>query len=68
MVVIPSSRWIRITSSTVFERVDPPAPIVTETKPGFSSFSSSIVRKSERKPASVFGGKNSKETTGSPRP
>ena len=30
----PISRWISITRSTVLRRVEPPAPIVTETKPG----------------------------------
>jgi hypothetical protein len=44
IAVMPSSFWMRITSSAVFERFSPRAWLVTETKAGSSCFSSSIVR------------------------
>jgi len=68
IAVSPSSRWMRITSSVVLRRVLPAAPQVTETKPGSRRLSSPRVRSSERVPAALFGGKNSKEKTGAPRP
>ena len=68
MAVMPISSWMRAVSSTVLRRVEPPAPQVTDTNAGDSSFSSAIARNSESKPASVLGGKNSNEITGRPRP
>ena len=56
---------IRLTMSIVFERVDPPAPHVTETNAGSSERSSCSALKSCSYPSGVFGGKNSKEKTGS---
>src|SRR5262245_63961069 len=65
---MPISSWMRAVKSTVLRRVEPPAPQVTETNDGESSFSSAIARNSGSKPASVLGGKNSNEMTGRPRP
>src|SRR5262249_36707361 len=66
IAVRETSCWIWTTSSTVLRRVEPPAPQVTDTKSGSSGFRSRIVSKSAPKPASVLGGKNSKEKTGRP--
>src|SRR5207253_2551268 len=64
---ISVSRLMRVTISSVRPREDPPAPQVTLTKEGPRGRSSSSVSKSAATPASFFGGKNSKEKTGSPR-
>ena len=58
---------MRVTSSTGASRGFVPVR-VTETKPGPSGFSASIVRMSAASPAGVAGGKNSKEMTGPPPP
>src|SRR5262249_61665035 len=55
------------TRSIVLVRVEPPAPQVTDTNPGSSRFRSAMVRYSGAYPASVLGGKNSKEITGRER-
>ena len=68
MASMPCSRLTRVTMSIVFSRVLPPAPYVTDTKLGSSSRSLAIVRSRACSPASVLGGKNSNEKTGSPRP
>src|SRR4029077_19478623 len=47
------------TRSRVFSRVLPPAPYVTEQKPGLSLLMISISLKRFSSPFSVFGGKNS---------
>src|ERR1035437_6083174 len=62
--VISSSRWMRSTSSSVRDLVLPPAPQVTETKPGSSSRSAAMVAKSAATPSSSLGGKNSKLKSG----
>ena len=62
---IPSSCLIHPVSSTVRSRVDPPAPYVTETKSGCSEDRVRNVPRRVASPSSVFGGKNSKEKTGS---
>ena len=64
---ISVSRLMRVTISSVRPRDDPPAPQVTLTKEGPRGRSASSVSKSAATPASFFGGKNSKEKTGSPR-
>src|SRR5438132_496840 len=64
---ISVSRLMRVTISSVRPRDDPPAPQVTLTKEGPRGRSASNVSKSPATPASFFGGKNSKEKTGSPR-
>src|SRR4051794_39086544 len=63
-----SSDWIRSTSVTVRSRVLPPAPYVTDTYDGRSGCSSPIVRYNCANAASFFGGKNSNEMAGFPRP
>src|SRR3954471_16160201 len=50
--------------STVWSRVVPPAPYVTETYAGSSSFRSSSALRRFSSPSGVFGGKNSNEKTG----
>jgi hypothetical protein len=52
------------TKSTVLDRVLPPAPYVTETKPGAEGFNRPIVSNNVAKPAESLGGKNSKEKMG----
>ena len=64
---ISSSCLIRVTISSVRPRVDPPAPQVTLTKEGPSGLSARTASKRASTPASVFGGKNSNEKSGSPR-
>ena len=58
---------MRVTISRVRPRVDPPAPQVTLTKEGASGRRARRVSNREFTPESFFGGKNSKEKTGSPR-
>src|SRR4051812_24806511 len=60
MAVRVVSRWIRQTRSWVRSRVLPPAPYVTETNDGCSSWSWVIVPNSSSHASSLFGGKNSK--------
>src|SRR5215471_1343445 len=54
--------WIFSTRSIVFSRVLPPAPYVTEQKPGLSLLMFSISLKRLSSPFSVFGGKNSTDS------
>jgi hypothetical protein len=61
------SRAIRAVIAAVRSRVEPPAPYVTDTKPGFNGSSSRIDCHSTRSPAASFGGKNSKENDLCPR-
>src|SRR5215468_9617587 len=61
------SRLMRSTISAGASRGLPPVR-VTETNDGASGRSASSVRSREASPSAVRGGKNSKETTGTPRP
>ena len=54
------SRWMRTIRSCVRSRVEPPAPYVTETNEGCSTWSWAITSKRSSDAASVLGGKNSK--------
>src|SRR6476661_10727383 len=54
--------WIVSTKSMVFSRVLPPAPYVTEQKPGLSLLMLWISLKRLSSPFSVFGGKNSTDS------
>src|SRR4030095_10505295 len=62
----PISAWMRATSSTVLRRVDPPAPQVTETNDGASSFRAAIARKSVSEPECVLRGQNLHRYPGRP--
>src|SRR5437667_431927 len=62
---MPSAR-MRVTSSTGASRGLAPVR-VTETNPGPSGLSASIVRMRAASPSGVFGGKNSNEMQGPPR-
>ena len=64
MLSIPIAFFIFPTKSTVLERVVPPAPYVTETKPGAEDFNLAIVSYNVAKPSEFLGGKNSKEKMG----
>ena len=59
----PIARRISQTSS-VRARVEPPAPYVTVTKSGRAASNCSAAFRSVARPASSFGGKNSKESSG----
>src|SRR3989449_8652694 len=62
---MPRAR-MRVTSSTGASRGLAPVR-VTETNPGPSGLSASIVRMRAASPSGVFGGKNSNEMQGPPR-
>src|SRR5438128_53025 len=62
---MPSAR-MRVTSSTGASRGFAPVR-VTDTNPGSSGLSASIVRMRAASPSGVFGGKNSNEMQGPPR-
>src|SRR5260370_182859 len=61
---MPVRSLMCVTNSMVRSRVLPPAPYVTDTKPGSSERKSSSLSQSWLSPAAVFGGKNSNEKHG----
>ena len=65
MASIPSSCLIRPVSSTVRSRVEPPAPVRHRQEVGLQRRQSAQRPRRVASPSSVFGGKNSKEKTGS---
>lgn len=65
-VVTPNSFWHVAAKSSDFSAVEPPAPHVTVRKSGFKAIILDNLASKLRKPASVFGGKNSNEQKRSP--